>query len=361
MKHLSVLLFCLFFMFSCSSKESKSKIDFPQWYFKIVSSDFIIRGTGAGLTFKEAQAEAFAKISSQINVMVEEEIDIIKKRQGTEIASYAKQQIKIGSQNKINNARLLKSEIKNNFYFTAYEVDSRPFYMILAEKIKNRFEKDFDIIPKNLKFTGNPLIISSHAAKQIEKTFVNSGGKGTKEVFLNLERKNNSWILSSGADFVYVPEIFNVLNLKNSGDGLVKLSLLDKNLNKISNRLQNEKQFRFLISTKEKSGFVSVFNLYSDGRVSILAENLEVKENTLFYPVTSSENIFEAGLLEKGHAVLDYYIAVYSKNPVNCINFRKAGCSLAQGEGAYLAHGLADLLYSSDVDSFYCLAVETVP
>ena len=143
MKKNLMWLILFVFLFGCKVSFDKTAVNSepPQWFTELSSGDYIITGTGSGASFAAARSLAFSEISGQIGSVVKEEIDIIKKKDKSSIASYAKQQINLSSKNRITGAKLYKKEVVNGIYYAAYKLDLRPPYIVLAEKIKKNLKK----------------------------------------------------------------------------------------------------------------------------------------------------------------------------------------------------------------------------
>lgn len=367
MKKNLICLILLIFLFGCKAPLTKYPVkpEPPQWFTELSSGDYIITGAGSGQSFAEARSFAFSELSGQISSLVEEEIDIIRKKNKSTVASFAEQQISLSSKNQITGAKLYRKETVNGIYYAAYKLDLRPPYIVLAEKIKKTFEKNNSEIPYNIKFNSSPVINSSYTAQQLKKIFKGFGGKGEKELDLSLERRTGSWFLRAGTDFVIIPEIFMVTDFSAVESKGFEISVVNNKGDIVfDNRLKKGDLFRLRIDAKDNiKGFVSLFNLYSDGRTALLCENIKIDKKNLTYPdPEKSSSVFEAGLIKNGHAVLDYYIAVYSDKPLNLIEFKKiTKASFVKGKKSYAAHRLISFLQNSKVRYVSSAAVQTVP
>ncbi|PIE75203.1 MAG: hypothetical protein CSA18_01040 [Deltaproteobacteria bacterium] len=371
--------FIFFTLFSCTTLEKTKKSDFdkieppkreaykedfPKWYKTFFSDESRVVGRGSGKTLEEARSAALAEIVSQIEVYVNDEIEIYKRKNKDDISSFVKQQVKISSRRKIKNARLLNKEFFNNKYFVAYEVDPRPFYIILAEKIKKRFNMQHIEIPYDLNFIGNKAVVSSMGAENIGRAFKGFGGTGRKEIELSIENMSGCWYLSTGLDSVQISDLFMALNFDYTRNGKgFDLFLVDEKNSKISNRLTKGDRFRFMIEGAGKNKFVSMLNLYSDGRVAVLFENMKTGSGSFVFPdPVENQNIFEAGLIEEGKVVLDYYIAIVSERPVDLISFKKLDSGgLVGGEKAFGARKLLRLMDKFPAEVLSVISVETIP
>ena len=117
------------------------------------------------------------------------------------------------------------------------------------------------------------------------------------------------------------------------------------------NRLRAGDFFAFKVEATEE-GFATLFNIYQDGRVSVLEDNIEISSSIEIPGPEAQERgeMFGAYLIEKGKPTRDLYMAVLSKRPLLTSNFQKIleANPPVRGEESYQIHRLLNWLKSNE-------------
>ncbi len=252
----------------------------------------IYYGEGSGNSYAEAKRKALEDVASQISVVIDSKIE---ETQSAENNKYKKNF-------KVHSIQKTKVNLED------YEI---------VEKIKkdNQFfvKIKYDNIPSLDKFASKTPYTKEQIKNGIKKDFAKSLG-------LELVRKNRKWYIKyknilqklDKKDFYF---FFKTTNRKD-----LKISLY----NKRRNILHNGDEFSFLIKSA-KSGYITIFDVYEDGTVSILAKNLKIdKKRKLIFPDEDSDSVLEASLLQNQKETFDMYVVLFTKKKRNFDEFISA-------------------------------------
>ena len=255
----------------------------PKWYYNIESnnSDIII-GYGSGKSEKEAKNNALNDIVSQIAVTIKNEI---QKTQSLNNNNYNKN-IKINSYQKsiatLYGYKVIKLEYENKRFFVAIEYENIPSIDKFAKKTK--LKKDFII-------------------KAIKRDF------GLKEG-IELVRKDKKW-------FIKYKDIMQILDKRDFERFFATIpnNTLSIYINK-NNILHYNQSFKIKIKSTKK-GYITIFDIYDNGTVAILAKNIPIK-NSITFPNE------EYDLVADNKDTIDLYVVIRSNKKLILDDFAMA-------------------------------------
>jgi hypothetical protein len=252
----------------------------------------IYYGEGSGNSYAEAKRKALEDIASQISVVIDSKIE---ETQSAENNKY-KKNFKVHSIQKVKvnleDYEIVEKRRENNKFFV---------------KIK------YDNIPSLDKFASKTPYTKQQIKNFIKKDFGKSLG-------LELVRKDKKWYIKYKDILQKLDKKDFYLFFKTTNRKDLKISLY----NNRRNILHNGDEFSFLIKSA-KSGYITIFDVYEDGTVSILAKNLKIDKKTkLIFPDENFDSVLEASLLKNQKETFDMYVVLFTKKKRNFDEFISA-------------------------------------
>lgn len=237
-------------------------------------------GEGSGDTYEEAKKRALEDVASKISVIIDSKME--------------------------RSSSLINDDYEKRFkeYMVQKTNVELQDYEIVARKEKDgKFwvKVRYDNAPSLDRFASKTPYTKEQIKESIKRDFGKSLG-------LELVRKDKQW-------YIKYKDILQKLDKKDfyTFFKTTKNRDLKFSLHKKSNLLYDGEKFSFLVSST-KDGYVTIFDVYEDGTVSILAKNLKVeRKKSLTFPNRDSQNILEASLLQSQKETFDMYIALFSK------------------------------------------------
>ena len=213
----------------------------------------------------------------------------------------------------LSDYKLLKSEFTDGKYYVALTYENIPS----LDKFVNKIKESYEIIndENQTAYIKNTLI-----AKELQKTL-------SKNINFSLQRKDKKW-------FIQYKDILQVLDSADFGKFFTTESnpILSINTNQKNNILHDGDKFYFQVQSA-LSGYVSILTVYEDGTVSTLMRNVPITQNKQAnIPDKDFETIPEAGLIDKGVATFDLYVAIYSPKKLQFDSFASADAELINDE-----------------------------
>ncbi|MCG5547533.1 hypothetical protein [Halorhodospira halochloris] len=328
----------------------------PQWYVdrERPPSESLMRiGYGSAESWELAEAKALEDISRQLGVRVEvaeEDIsymEIQDKQQHVE--EQYRREARMEAAHYIKDWEVIKEEDIDGKYFIALRLDQRPSPIVIAEKIAERL----DSIPERIVWEGAEWLTEGEFIEGIERQLSGSND-GSVAVYLELKRLDEQWRMAvepEGKDIFHIPldesDIANLLSWPGGSDAEMVELRLKPDEDRGYNRLQVGDWFVFEVAS-EQGGYLSLFNIYEDGRISVLEDNARVDSHIAIPSEEEQEqgHAFRAYPIQAGEITQDYYMAVLSEQRLSTADFQKIldESPPVAGEDAYQLHQLMQWL-----------------
>ncbi|TWI72444.1 LPP20 lipoprotein [Desulfobotulus alkaliphilus] len=317
----------------------------PQWYQTLRSEKNILRGVGEGPSQAEADAMALSAISREMQVQVSSEIRTRTTQQGDSVSRRVAAEVHLKAGRQMQRARRTQHAVLQGVHYVAMEVDIRPDADILAGRMRKIWASEGLAMPAHLRFDGTKALTSGPLARRLKSLLSSPHGEGERVLPLSLERKDGLWIISLCRESLALAEVKGLFDFSVYASGKSRLFMESPSGKRLPNRLRHGEQVVFRMDDLPSSGWFSLFNLYPDGRVSVMEDNLAAGPGSLRVP-EQAWDFFTNAILEQGVAQLDTYIAVFTREPLELVRFRHLGDveGLVSGEGSYGAHRLAAFL-----------------
>jgi len=358
-------------------------ISFPNWYTKHsidTMNDNIYFGYGEGKTKEASYKQALKNIASQIEVHVITSQEQQERTYGQNISYYDKTSSFFYSNKTLQNVIIEKQELCNGLYYTLLKYEYKvplwyknrileaPLFskqgfgkgstfaeakqqalkdlqaiLNTKEPIKNFYIAKQEVIDTTFFVSVATQALPSLQCSKYQNNYLAQTPLIKQANYLvgcrydyKLKYYNKQWYLvyKTLYERVHSQQFFQLFqNMSNSNLYLdtKKYSLVDG------------EYFSFTIKTK-KSGYITLFDVYEDGRVGVLFANIKVKKNQILtFPSLKSGELLRTTLLEPFKITQDMYVLVLSNRKLNISQFEEQKEQISSNR-AYSFHYLVELL-----------------
>lgn len=286
-----LIAFCLLFFAFCYSYDDVRSYE--------------IAGSGESISLDEARTLAKQDIAQKIKTKVTSWFESNVSVSNDFVQSLKKAYLKESSNISFYGLRKISEEKIGNTYKVVYAYDLRSYEQKFASNVGilacNKTSKDDTFLENSPLFTSIGELLNC-------------------KPYGLLSRNNDAYFLSS-KDYSYVLddsaiyELFYEINNP-------KIVLLPS-----SSAVQNGKSISFAITANEQ-GFVSLFDVYGNGKVSVLLANKEVKNSSKFtFPSKNSSD--EIVKIKDEDSVYDMEVAILSDKKLDLSMFEGINSNLA--------------------------------
>jgi hypothetical protein len=349
----------IFWMAACTGGKPATRCEPPAWLFEKSAVDGIKTGAGEGATPDAATASAMNEISSQISTWVSSRTQVLAERNGQASESRFHHQVELESKHRLNNAKRLNMTHCGDTYYVKYAVDLRPPEVVVAEAL------GADYPGMAVRFVGSPALTDSPFADDV-KRFIprpdNPEEKGGVIVLpLDLTYTGGIWCVHAGRQTIPVSDVSNLVNLGVYVTGDTTLELCDKTGAARPLTLKTGDEVFFAIPGG--AGFYSLFNIYADGRVSVVASNVPMKKSRTLFPDPAGRHVLQAGTIDPKTPSVDTYLLVISKKAQDMTPFSALhdNGKTVSGDDSFSAHILARWLDGIHVKKVALVKTRTEP
>jgi len=308
----------------------------PDWYYNIhVSSPLQIIGYGEANSLSKAKEQARDDIAKQIKTNIDSIATQSTHISGDILREDYKQVIKEKTIANLQGLKLLQRyQRSDGKYFVAIAYENIPFM--------TRFIKKLDL--SNCKQNQNDYLKYTLLLSSISKITQCTPN-------INLLRNNETWYLVHQNTKEELPAKYFEKLYKSVPN-------VNINLKSSKNQLRDGDEFHLSLRLQE-SGYISLFDVYEDGTVSVLLPNLKVQKNKLInIPDKDDESFFVASLMKQGKPTFDLYVTIYSKNKIDISRFQQVNEDLTTGESNKKFDELVGMLNQHE---FTTMLLRTLP
>lgn len=344
--------------FGCRTAATPKPCGAPAWFSQTEDDGGLWTGVGEGASLEGARTAALEEISARMGTWVNSQSKGIAERNGTDSVSCFKHQVELESKHRLDNARRLNMERCADRYFVRYAVDMRPPSAVMAESLMDEFPG------KKVMFSGSPALTRSFFAADVSR--IVSGGATEKDsvisVPLSLTCKDGVFFVHGGRLSLPVYDVGAVVDLSVYVTDSVKFNVCERNGAVRSTTFKVGDTFVF--SVEGTTGYLTLFNLYPDGRVSLVVANREIKRDKILFPDPSKDGqVLEASTVTPGSPSVDAYLAVICPSAPDVSDFAvlSADGTAVSGDQSFSARVLVDWLDSVTVKEVALLRTRTEP
>ncbi|MFB6355361.1 MAG: hypothetical protein ABEJ65_02465, partial [bacterium] len=251
-----------------------------EWFGKASDNPHITVGYGTGRSVQEASRKALNDLADQVD-------------------SLSNSQLRARSQRRAENI--------HGSYYVSMTLDQRKPVIILSEQVREKWGS----LPADIKWNGPKYLYRGKLIQNLEKLITSSSGQSTRTVNLELIRKNHKWYLKVNEFSVLIaqPHFVKLLEWEDRGK-LVNTSMIALSTDRGRHRLLAGDRFLLEVTTPDTTGYFTVFNIYQDGRVSVLKDSTKFKDDHMRIPEQSEDKkpSFVAYPIEPGKKTVDIYL-----------------------------------------------------
>ena len=334
---LSILLnFFLFLFIGCSSTNtSKVKIvdnsqetligggKYTSYCFTAAYSDgpsHLVKGYGAGNKLAVAKQSAYQDLAERLKVYVEGEFysRTVRDKAG-QVSSEVDQKIRTRTSANLEQVERICVDQNDpgGQVHMAVQIDLRPSEKIIASKLVDHWGG----VPTSVVWKGPRVLVKSPFIKRLNQSLPVATMASRREARVNLFRKYQQWHLDLDGLVIKLSqnELVDVLGWTQLNDQQFNMQLEDEFGNALGLQLRHEDEFRFTLDANNPQRYVSLFNVYGDGRVAVVRENIPFKQRMKI----PESGIFSAGLIAPGTVTKDVYIALLTHKQVDTSQYRR--------------------------------------
>ncbi|MZR63752.1 LPP20 family lipoprotein [Alcanivorax sp. DP30] len=322
-----------------------------------VDGSVVVRGYGQGASFQQAKAEALKDISERISVQVTGKSVSTSQLNNGESSSSFQSSARIDTRLRIQQAVQVCSDNgdPSGDWHVVFEFDTRSAVQQLAATLNK------SLAGNRVRLEGNPYLLGSQLINELRAGLHVGHGQNAQPLSLSLKRQHGGWYLVAGDQQVRLSDddIFQSMHFAGSSELILSLIKTADTGQQLDQLLVGDQFSLRVDSTLE--GFLSIFNVYADGRVSVLAANQPIDEGGLKI-LPGGSMTYEAGLLESGKTARDFYLAIVTDERIQSatLHHLRESHGMVEGESSYQLHRLFDLLHDSH-PSVSSLVITTLP
>lgn len=340
----------------------------PEWYGTLrMGHRLILVGYGQGPNLKEAKANALNDIAQQIETRIQSETDIRTASGATGASTEATQSVRTYTSQRLEAAKRIRNEqTSDGQFFVAYSVDLRPKVEVIAAVLRQQWGGDK--LPSKIDWRGHQVIVSSDMISDLNRRLTQRDFPApVRRIDASLRRSQGQWllVLNDHIERIGLSDLASLLNWSERGDGL-SLGMKPLGKSRGRNRLQAGDLFIFNIEAKKPGGYVTIFNLYPDGRVAVIEDSRQLT-TALEVPSRKQQQegqALEAYTAEPGRVAQDIYLAIHSPRALDTTRFQAIvgdNAEPVKGEGAYQLDRFLRWLDRQEVLAMSVLRVEVRP
>ena len=335
--NLTLLLITLLFVSACSSLPSE-----PLWFNKISQEEGVILGYGSGKDATQSLQQAYRAITQQIEVDVSSQTAFIRQSENDQLTTQTREVTQLKSSRTLKNVQTVQQEQIGDQHFIALQYDQRPLEVVLRSKLVL-------LGHTSPSFSGSPVLTHSRLLKALDSDARESS------LPVSLQRKEGQWHLVVADLLQPIDDLDPITSWDFNKDPEFTIELLGKS----ESRLKSGEEFHLSVTVPYSIKFLTLFNVYSDGRVVALLDNKTLTESTLIYP--ELPYLLEASPIIPYQADRDLYLAIGTERKIDTTLFRKSSDRPESGESSYNLDTFINWLTEQTILSISPLYVEIYP
>ena len=298
--------------------------DSPDWFYKLEPANkYEIIGYGDGKTLNEARLNAKNDIAKTISSHISSSFESQTFDKNSNIEHSVKEDITESSELVISDVMTMKEEEKDDKFFVALKYEN------------------LSLLNKLIKY-GNTTLCGK-ANLYLSKTILLQ--KLSQELncsaAVELTRDNNQWYLGHN-------KYRNIITSDNLRSLMIETSSNNLHLQATQLEVREDETYSLKIENIASRGYLSIFDLYEDGRVVLMESNIDLTKlykTKLLYPEEIKKELqLSGGVLKVGHDSLDLFVVIVSEKPLLLSSFIPMGQEIEKSEMAFGADHLFELM-----------------
>lgn len=321
------------------------------------ADQFVVRGYGQGDSFAQAKTEALRDIAERISVQVSGSSVSQSSLMNGEEGSHFQSTARIETSLQIAQAQQLCADQGDptGRWHVVFEFDTRSPVQQLSAALNRQYQG------RPIRLQGNDWLLGSQLVNGLRAGLVHSEGAEAVAVPVALRRQHDGWYLTAGDHQARLAadDLLDAMHFPGTAElALTLIRTVDRS--SALEQLQEAEQFSLRVDSAT-GGYLSVFNIYADGRVSVLIPNEQIQQGAVAM-LPGGTLTYQAGLLERGKATRDVYLAVVTAERIQpgTLHLLRENRGPVTGEASYQLHQLFALL-EDEQPAVASMVVSTLP
>lgn len=341
----------------------------PNWFHNLDSPDSALQpiGYGRGATPKEAKRNALLALARQNRVEVEAETQVNAHRDQGEVERQVWSQVNTEVDQKLRGAELVKIKSIGDLYYAAYRLDMRPASQVITHRIREQWSGP---LPRKIEWKGPSSLIHGEVVQELEEMLTKSDGNGNRSIRVSLQRNNGRWLFQTGNTVTPLRDLRleRILSFSglNQNQGSLQLTAQACEGARTLQRLVASQCFTLKLTSTKVNGYFTVFNLYPDGRVAVLADNRPLVERQQIPSRKAQQEqnlVFIARSANSGKSAQEIYLAIHTRSHLDTASFPKLSLNkgLVEGKTTYKLNRFLRWLDRQQLEDITWLKVRIKP
>ncbi len=318
-----------------------------------------VRGFGQGDSFRTAKSDALRDIAETVSVRLQGKTETSTRLRNDQASREFSEEISMETSASFSDAEQICAlqRPSDGRWFAVFEVDTRSPIQRFGVKLAAKAG-----YPTTVELQGDRHFLYSQLADQLRSVLRGQARQQKQTVLpIQLERQHGGWYLLALGEQVRLrdSQILDAIYIKSSPRVLLSLASHGKTESDLVQLVAGE-EFHLDIHVSE-SGYLSLFNVYGDGRVANLALNQPAGAQASLR-IPGEGQLLQAGLLQEGEPAEDLYVAVLTQAAITPAGIQqlRENAGLVSGESSFSLHSLLKLLDTEEAE-LASLRVTTLP
>jgi hypothetical protein len=304
----------------------------PSWYMHTDTKPYELIGYGEGDSVELAASRAKEDIASQLKTKIDSMVSQNTKVKNGKADKESAQKLRVTTEAMLSGVEKLKEEREGNTYYAAYRYDARPFEMKFAAKATKAVCQGK----------------SGSTALEYTKLFTAIAEELGCRPKIKFVRQNGIYTISSQYAALAANTQIERMFFSRSSQTL--------SITPSKYQPQSGESISFMLKS-QKEGYVSLFDVYDDGKVTAVTLNAKIKKAQLLkIPDDTNKDLEIAMSNNEGKNSTDMFVAVFSESELDLSGFER----MDEGVATEKAYRLDELFWLMDKHTFATTVVKTV-
>lgn len=303
--------------------------DLPSWFGSLPNTNaYEIIGYGEGKTLEEAKTNAKNDIAKTISSHIKSSFITQISVKNDSVDHRAQEKISETTDLSLSNVKIVQKEMSDGKVFVALSYEILPLWSKLVQ-----------LGGKSLCGEANPYLMQTPLLQNISRELNCS-------VAVAITRDNNQWYLGHNEHrSILTQNELQKLMIETSSKALHVSITADQA------QVKEDESYTLHLNNIPKKGYLSLFDLYDDGRVVLMEKNIDLaklRKTALHYPNDLRDDFeLTGGVVEMGKDTLDLYIIIISNEPLKLSNFATMGENIERSDFAFAFDKLIFLMQNN--------------
>lgn len=304
----------------------------PSWYMNTAVKPYELIGYGEGDSAESAAGRAKEDIASQLKTKIDSTVSQSTKVKNGKVDSESAQKLKVTTEAMLSGVEKIKEEREGGTYYAAYKYDVRPFEVRFAARATKAVCQGK----------------SGSTTLEYTKLFKAITEELGCQPRIKLVRQNGVYTISSQ----------EVALAANTEIERMFFGRQSPSLSINSSKQQPRSGESISLTLKsQKDGYVSLFDVYDDGKVTVVTANAKIRKmQPLKIPDETNKELELVMSDNDGKNSTDMFVAVFGESELDLGGFER----MEEGVATDKAYKLDELFWMMDRHPFATVIIKTV-